>query len=168
MIFKGINHTNLHFDLEYRDYYELTGYIYQSEITSLHLDLSYLNMLFSTSISISEVQQLIDWFEELLLNEYIQTKLLILDNRFSLESLKSDSKLKTVRIIYDTTIPIRGMGGYYISPDAKKEDFLEKLSIECEMDNLEIERISKKLTAELQIELQIGSQVESRKPKKGI
>lgn len=166
MIFKGQNNEVLNFDLEYYDDSEVTGFMLQSEITRLGL---YLNLgnIFSDngSILVSEVHEIIEWFEKLFLNKSVEPKLLILDNQFYFDLLENNSNSKVILITYDTTIPIPGIGGYCLPPGAKKEDFFKKTSIKCEMDNLEIERISKKLKAELEIELEIGLRVESKKLK---
>ncbi|MVO08145.1 hypothetical protein GOQ30_03070 [Flavobacterium sp. TP390] len=138
----------------------------QSEITSLRLYLNLGNIFFdNVSILVSEVQEIIEWFEKLLFNKSVEPKLLILDNQFYFDLLENDSNSKVILITYDTTIPVPGNGGYYLPSGAKKEEFFKKTSIKFEMDNLEIERISKKLKAELQVELEIGSRVESKKLK---
>lgn len=166
MLFKGLHHKILHFNLEYWDDAELTGFNWQSEITRLSLHLSYWNHSFGTSILVSEVWQIIKWFENLSKNTAITPKLLVLDKQLCFELLENHQNVKTVRITYDTTVPVPGIGGYSLSPGAKKEDFLDKVTIECEMDDIQLQRIIKKLTAELEIELQIGLEVESKKPKK--
>jgi hypothetical protein len=166
MIFKGLNNEILHFDLEYWDGSELTGFMWQSKITRLRNYIDFGKNTYSIgSILVSEVWGIIEWFDKLLLNKPVEQKLLILDNQFYFDLIENNSNSKVVRITYDTTVPIPGIGGYSLSSGAKKEDFFKKTFIKCEMDNLEIERISKKLKAELQIELQIGLQVESKKPK---
>lgn len=165
MIFKEINNNHLHFDLEYRDDSELTGFIWQSEITRLGLYLSFSNSFTSSSILVTDVENLIQWFENLSLNQFVEPKVLIFDNQLFFDLLENNSNSKIIRVTYDRTVPITGGGAYSISPEAKKEDFFVKTSFNCEMDDLEIERIAKKLKAELQIELQIGFQVESKKPK---
>ena len=167
MVFKGQNNEILNFDLEYYDDSEITGFMLQPEITRLGL---YLNLgnIFSEngSILVSEVHEIIEWFEKLFLNKSVEPKLLILGNQFYFDLLENNSNSKVILITYDTTIPIPSIGGYYLPHGAKKEDFFKKTSIKCEMDNLEIERISKKLKAELQIELEIGLRDQTKKPKK--
>ncbi|AXG70255.1 hypothetical protein KORDIASMS9_02494 [Kordia sp. SMS9] len=165
MVFKGIYDDFLYFDIEYQDQSEQTGYICQQEINQLSLYLSFSNKLCFSAILVSEVQEVIRWFEKIALNKSVEPKLVILHKQFYFDLLENNSNLKVIRITYDTTIPIPGMGGYSLAPGSKKEDLFNKNFFECEMDNQEIERVVKKLTAELQIELQIGWQVESKKPK---
>jgi hypothetical protein len=168
MIFKARNYEIFHFDLEYTDDSELTGYIWQSELTRLGVYLGFRNSYTSSSILVADVETLIEWFDQLLHNNSINTKVSIFNNQLYFDLLETKSNSKVIRITYDTTVPVPGIGAYSLSPGAKKEDFSKRTSIECVMDNLEIERIAKKLKSELQIELQIGLSIESKKPIKKV
>ena len=165
MVFKGINDDFLNFTIEYADYSEHVGFIWQQEISQFKLYLSFWNELNFASILVSEVEDIIQWFENILLNKPVEPKLILLNDQFYFDLLKNDSNQKLIRITYDTTIPIPGVGGYSLAPGMTKEDLFKKVAIECQMDNIEIERIVKKLKTELEIELEIGLQVESKKPK---
>jgi hypothetical protein len=166
MIFKGLNDEILQFDLEYTDDSELTGFIWQSEISRLGLYLIFMNEYTSSSILVSDVEKVIEWFENLSLNKLVEPKILIFNDELYFDLLENNSNSKVIRITKDSTISIPGAGGYYLSSGARIEDFLKKTSINCVMDDLEIERVAKKLKSELEIELEIGLRVESKKPKK--
>ena len=165
MVFKGVDNQQVVFNLKYYDDSEITGYIAESEIIRLHLYLEIGETLSHTSILISDVEKIIKWFERLSLNNLIEPKLLIMDNQFYFDLIENNLSSKIVRITYDTTVPVPGIGGYSLAPGYKYEDLFKKLYMECEIDNLELQRIIKELKTELQIELQIGLQVESNKPK---
>ena len=165
MLFKGLNNENLHFDLAYTDYAKLTGYVGQSEITRLSLYLNYKNRQTASSILVSDVLKIIEWFENLTINKIVEQKILVFNKQLYFDLLKNNFDRKVIRITYDTTVPTSGKGAYSLSPGAKREHFSTIISVKCEMDNLEVERVVKKLKAELQIELELGNHIESKKPK---
>ncbi|WP_420572558.1 WapI family immunity protein [Kordia sp.] len=165
MIFKGLNHKHIDFSLEYFDQAELTGFYTQLEITGLSLYLQIEDALTMTSILVSEVEKIINWFEKLLLNEPVEPRLLTMNDQFYFDLVENNSDSKLIRITHDNTVPVPGVGGYSLAPGTKKEDFFKKVFVDCEMNSMEIERVVKKLRAELDIEMEIGWKVESKRPK---
>lgn len=165
MIFKGVNGETIEFSLEYSDYSEMTGFIFRSEVTMLSLYLRIQDTLTMTGIYVLEVEKIINWFEKLLSSDAIQPRLLTLHDQFYFDVGENNSNGKVVYITYDTTVPVPGMGGYSLAPGRTEEDLFKKMSMKCEMNTIQIERVIKKLKAELTIEMEIGQRVESQKPK---
>lgn len=98
-----------------------------------------------TEIMLSEILEILDWFKGLLLKIPVKPDLSILHNRFYLNLLKNDPHSKTVRITYDGTVPIPGVGGY----SGNIEYFLRTYVIECEMNDNELRNIVVNLIDEL-------------------
>jgi hypothetical protein len=166
MTIKGRNNENFHFGLEYQDDAELTGYIWQTEITRLCLYLNMENFQTRSSILVADVHQLIEWFEQLSKDKIVEPEVLILNNQLCFDLLKNNSNTKLIRVTYDSTVPIPGQGAFQLSPGARKEDFSKKNALQCEMDQIAIESVVTELKDELQAELEKGRHIESKKPKK--
>lgn len=130
----------------YDDIEEMTGF--KSEPISHGLNLvihgHYIHDIL-TSISLSEILDVIDWFKGLLLKIPVKPELYILHNQLYFNLLKNDSHSKLIRITYDGTVPVPGVGGY----SGNIEDFMKTYVMECEMDDHELRRIVVDLIDEL-------------------
>lgn len=147
MIFNGINNQIIEFRLEYHDLEQLTGIKEKSNYRILYLAIEGINS--SMCLLISDVNKIIEWFEGLLLNKSIEPKLSTLDNQLYFDLLKNNPGSKVIRITHDNTIPVPGFGAYALEPGQKKEDVFKRRFLDCEMDNMELQRIVRELKIEL-------------------
>jgi hypothetical protein len=147
MIFKGTNNQIVDFQLKYHDEEALTGIKGEPIHRSLRLHIK--EFIIEVCILISEVEEIINWFERLLLNKPVQPNLFTLDNQFYFTLIKNNLKSKIICITQNSTIPVPSMGAYSLSPGAKLEDFHKKTFVECKMDETELQRIVKELKVEL-------------------
>ncbi|WP_299840307.1 hypothetical protein [uncultured Tenacibaculum sp.] len=154
MIIRGINDNEFTFTLNFvklSKVCEQTGYIYteKPKLTSLPINLGIDYHIWQKSILISDIKQVIKWFESLILNNMTQEIILINDKQLQFELLENNTSYKKIRITHDSSIPVPGLGGYSLSPGLKYEDVFKKLSIESEMNTSELQRIVDELTNEL-------------------
>jgi hypothetical protein len=164
MVFKGVNDQTIEFSLKYVDnYYEHTGFIHQSDVTHLIVTIAIGNRIPETGMIITEIESIIEWFTALLLNTEVESKLLIMNDRFYFELLENTEHLKIVRITYDNTVPVPGVGGYSLSPGLKYEDAFKKTAIDFEFTPESIYTIIHDLSTELQTEFEIGFESEMKK-----
>jgi len=147
MIFNGIHNQLIEFRLGYHDLEELTGIKEESDYRILYLEIEGIDM--SMCFLISDVNKIIEWLEGLLLNKSIKSRLLTSDNQLYFDLLKNNLSSKVIRITYDNTIPVPGFGAYSLEPGQKKEDVFKKRFLECEMDNIELQKAVKELKIEL-------------------
>lgn len=153
MIFNGISRA-IEFQLLLfdRDEWELmTGFRTISEpYYNIGLKLEIGNLEVITSIFISDVKKMIDWFDSLLLNKLVEPKLLVLHSQLSFDLVQANSSFNIVRITYHGTIPVPGIGGRsgYIDESLLK-DF-----VECRMNTNELKKIIIDLKSELHCSLE--------------
>jgi hypothetical protein len=148
MIFNGINNQKLEFQLRLfdRDEWELmTGLRTIMEPYDIGLRLDVVNIEVLTSIYVSDVEKMIQWFDGLLVNKLVENKLLVLHNQLSFDLLQNNPNFNTIRIVYDGTLPVPGIGGCSEHID----DSLQKDCIECKMDSEDLDRIIIELKNEL-------------------
>lgn len=148
MIFNGTNNKKIEFQLLLfdRDDWELmTGLRTITEPYDIGLRLDMLKIEVFTSIYISDVNKMIQWFDDLQMNKSVECKLLVLHNQLTFELLQNNANFNIIRIEYDGTLPVPGIGGGsdYI------DDSLEKDCIECKLDNENLDRIIIELKNEL-------------------
>lgn len=148
MIFNGINNQKLEFKLLLfdRDEWELmTGLRTITEPYNIGLRLDMVKIEVLTSIFISDVNKMIQWFDSLHVKKSVEYKLLVLHNQLTFELLRNNANFNIIRIEYDGTLPVPGIGGGsgYI------DDYLLKNSIECKMENEDLNRIIIELKDEL-------------------
>ena len=63
--------------------------------------------------------------------------------------LRTNQNFRILRITHDTSLPVPGIGGYSLPLSVKKEDVFQKLSVECKIDDKELEGIIIQLKKEL-------------------
>ncbi|UFH33429.1 hypothetical protein LNP04_06900 [Chryseobacterium sp. C-71] len=148
MIFNGINNQKIEFKLLLfdRDEWELmTGSTTITEPYDIGLRLDMVKIEVLTSIFISDVNKMIQWFDGLHVKKSVEYKLFVLHNQLTFELLQNNADFKTIRIEYDGTLPVPGIGGCseYI------DDSLQKDCIECKLDNENLNRIIIELKNEL-------------------
>ena len=154
MIIKGANGNKFTFTLRFvtlSKVCEQTGYVYTKKpvLTKLPLDVGIDNHIWQQSILISEIEQVIKWFENLLLNNVEEDVIEVYYKQLKFELLKHNPNFKKIRITHDSSIPIPFMGGYSLATGFKYEDVFKKISIEFEMDVTEQKRIVQELVNEL-------------------
>ncbi len=155
MIFKATNNQTAEFTLvefDYENFQETTGIKWdftkeKSETLPIYIGIGI--DVWSSSILISEVEKIIDWFEGLLIDREIPSKISVLDNQFYFDLLENNQNSRILRITHDTSLPVPGIGGYSLPLGAKKEDVFKKLSVECKIDDKELEGIIIQLKKEL-------------------
>jgi hypothetical protein len=148
MIFNGINNQKLEFQLRLfdKDEWELmTGLKTITEPYDIGLRLDMDNLEVFTSISVFDVKKMIHWFDNLLLNKSAERKVSVLHNQLSFDLIQNDSNFNTIRIVYDGTLPVPGIGGFSEHID----DSLQKDCIECKTDNENLRKIIIQLKDEL-------------------
>ncbi|WP_445711725.1 hypothetical protein [Flavobacterium sp.] len=153
MIIKGTNKNKFTFTLSFvklSKICEQTGYVYteKPQLTSLPIDLGIDDHIWQQSILISDIEQVIEWFESLLLNKVVKEIILANDKQLQFELLENKPNYKKVKITHDSSISVPGMGAYSLAPGLKYEDVFKKISIESEMDRAELQRIVEELINE--------------------
>ena len=155
MIFNATNNQTVEFTLSenYTEgFEEVTGIewaILNENSETLPIVVGIGTDVWNSTILISEVEKIIDWFEGLLMDKEIPSKILILENQFYFDLLENNKKYKILRITHDTTVPIPGIGGYSLPAGVKEEDVFKKLSVECKYDFEELKTITIQLKEEL-------------------
>lgn len=155
MIFNATNNQTAEFtlyEINYEEFNEHTGLkwdLTKEKPEELFIDVGIGSDIWSSLILISEVKQIIDWFKALLIDKGIPSKILVLDNQFYFDLLENNQNFKILRITHDTSVTVLGNGGFSLSPGLTKEDVFKKLSIECKIDDKELERIIIQLKKEL-------------------
>lgn len=153
MIIKGTNKSKFIFNLRFvvlSKVCEQTGLTYtdKPQLTSLPIDLGIDNHIWQKNILISDIEQIIKWFQSLLLNNIAQETILTNEKQLQFELLENNLNYKKIKITYDTTVPIPGMGGYSLAPGLKYEDVFNKQSIESEINTTELQKIVEELINE--------------------
>ncbi|WBX75326.1 hypothetical protein PG911_11730 [Tenacibaculum ovolyticum] len=153
MIIKETNKNKFTFTLSFvklPKICEQTGYVYteKPQLTRLPINLGFDNHIWQQSILISDIEQVIEWFDSLLLNNVVKDIILTNDKQLKFELLENNPNYKKVKITHDSSIPVQGMGAYSLAPGLKYEDVFKKLSIEYEMDRAELQRIVEELKNE--------------------
>jgi len=155
MIFNATNNQTAEFTLfefNYENFEEVTGLKWDftnGKSKTLPIDVGIGTDIWSSSILISEVEKIINWFEGLSIGKEIHSKILVLDNQFYFDLLENNQNFKILRITHDTSVHVLGIGGYSLPPGVKKEDVFKKLSIEYKIDDEELEKIIIQLKEEL-------------------
>ncbi|WP_299156836.1 hypothetical protein [uncultured Tenacibaculum sp.] len=153
MIIEGTNGQKLTFSLIFikkPKVCEQTGFVYteKPKLINLPLHLGIDNSVWHTSILISEIKELIQWFKNLLLNKIPNKQVLTNERQLQFDLLENNPEFKRIRITHDTSIPILENGAYSLASGLKYEDVFKKSFIEFEMGEIELKRIIEELTSE--------------------
>jgi hypothetical protein len=150
MIFNGINSQKLELRLIPFDPHEfelMTGFKVEDSFQPTIVDFNLIigNKDMYSSILISDVIELIDWFEKFLLNKTVDSHLSIYHGQLCFDLLNDDADSKTIRITHDGSIPIPGNGGY----SGNLDYMLKTHFVEYEISLKELNRIIIDLKKEL-------------------
>lgn len=150
MIFKGINNQKVEFTLLPFDPHEfelMTGIKVRDDFEHYHVSFKLINgnedMI--ASLFISDVIKMVDWFEDLSSNKNVDSTLSVYYGQLCFDVLKNNPDIKSIRITYDGSVHIPGLGGY----SGDLEEILKMDVVECEMNKGQLQKVARELKNEL-------------------
>jgi hypothetical protein len=154
MKFIGTNNYTFEFFLKPIDnnqQEEITGF----RLTGVPIDCKFIFLIenkiigdvheIGTGIYLSEIDNIIEWFESILLNKHIEPNFFFYHEQFQFYLLKKDGNLNKIQLNFDGIKPIPSCGG----SSGNLKDFMKKYNLEFDIDNHEIKKIVTELNSKL-------------------